>query len=105
MGDNVFPELPIEGLKSLNHLKTFNNPKLKDFPPPSAFPKIQTLVLSYAYHCCAFLPFQVNPDTTLSPISETVIILPPGSNRKSYHKLLTIIIKQFFFLLQKVFHI
>jgi leucine-rich repeat-containing G protein-coupled receptor 6 len=38
------------------HLKTFNNPNLREFPGPHHFPRIVTLVLSYAYHCCAFLP-------------------------------------------------
>ena len=35
-----------------------NNPNLREFPLPTAFPRVQTLALSYAYHCC---PFQ-NPD-------------------------------------------
>ncbi|XP_045479243.1 lutropin-choriogonadotropic hormone receptor isoform X2 [Harmonia axyridis] len=56
LGNNVFPHLPSAGLERLLHLKTFNNPQLKEFPPPEDFPRIQTLVLSYAYHCCAFLP-------------------------------------------------
>ncbi|XP_017098895.3 leucine-rich repeat-containing G-protein coupled receptor 5 isoform X1 [Drosophila bipectinata] len=56
LGNNIFPELPESGLRALLHLKTFNNPKLRDFPPPDTFPRIQTLILSYAYHCCAFLP-------------------------------------------------
>ncbi|RZF37364.1 hypothetical protein LSTR_LSTR010459 [Laodelphax striatellus] len=56
LGNNVFSELPTAGLERLLHLKTFNNGHLRDFPPPSAFPRVQSLVLSYAYHCCAFLP-------------------------------------------------
>lgn len=56
MGNNQFPALPTKGLSKLLHLKTFNNPRLKEFPAPESFPKIQTLVLSYAYHCCPFLP-------------------------------------------------
>jgi leucine-rich repeat-containing G protein-coupled receptor 6 len=52
----VFPHLPSAGLERLLHLKTFNNPNLREFPPPEEFPRIQTLVLAYAYHCCAFLP-------------------------------------------------
>lgn len=43
-------------MKRVLHLKTFNNPKLREFPPPDTFPRIQTLVLSYAYHCCPFIP-------------------------------------------------
>ncbi|XP_049278057.1 follicle-stimulating hormone receptor [Anopheles funestus] len=56
LGNNLFPQLPTVGLERLLHLKTFNNPHLREFPPPEAFPRIQTLVLSYAYHCCSFLP-------------------------------------------------
>uniref|UniRef100_A0A182UWJ9 G-protein coupled receptors family 1 profile domain-containing protein n=1 Tax=Anopheles merus TaxID=30066 RepID=A0A182UWJ9_ANOME len=56
LGNNLFPQLPTAGLERLLHLKTFNNPHLREFPPPEAFPRIQTLVLSYAYHCCSFLP-------------------------------------------------
>uniref|UniRef100_A0A182QEA2 G-protein coupled receptors family 1 profile domain-containing protein n=1 Tax=Anopheles farauti TaxID=69004 RepID=A0A182QEA2_9DIPT len=56
LGNNLFPTLPTAGLERLLHLKTFNNPHLREFPPPEAFPRIQTLVLSYAYHCCSFLP-------------------------------------------------
>ncbi|XP_074025925.1 G-protein coupled receptor rickets isoform X4 [Leptinotarsa decemlineata] len=56
LGNNVFPHLPSAGLERLLHLKTFNNPNLREFPPPTDFPRIRTLVLAYAYHCCAFLP-------------------------------------------------
>ncbi|PSN50292.1 hypothetical protein C0J52_02861 [Blattella germanica] len=56
LGNNLFPELPSRGLDRLLHLKTFNNPNLREFPAPENFPRIQSLVLSYAYHCCAFLP-------------------------------------------------
>lgn len=56
LGNNIFSSLPTEGLQRVLHLKTFNNPRLKIFPPTEAFPRIRTLILSYAYHCCAFLP-------------------------------------------------
>ncbi|KAG5888466.1 hypothetical protein JTB14_017697 [Gonioctena quinquepunctata] len=56
LGNNIFSHLPSAGLERLLHLKTFNNPNLREFPPPTDFPRIQTLVLAYAYHCCAFLP-------------------------------------------------
>ncbi|XP_058121217.1 follicle-stimulating hormone receptor [Anopheles ziemanni] len=62
LGNNLFPQLPTVGLERLLHLKTFNNPNLREFPPPASFPRIQTLVLSYAYHCCSFLPL-----TTATP--------------------------------------
>lgn len=55
------------------HLKTFNNPNLKEFPSPEDFPRIQTLVLAYAYHCCAFLPLiPSNPP----PKAKDIIVFP-----------------------------
>ncbi|XP_045539411.1 lutropin-choriogonadotropic hormone receptor [Papilio machaon] len=56
VGNNVFPWLPAGGLRRLLHLKAHNNPNLRRFHPPELFPRIQTLVLSYAYHCCEFMP-------------------------------------------------
>uniref|UniRef100_A0A182MV53 G-protein coupled receptors family 1 profile domain-containing protein n=1 Tax=Anopheles culicifacies TaxID=139723 RepID=A0A182MV53_9DIPT len=70
LGNNLFPQLPTAGLERLLHLKTFNNPHLREFPPPEAFPRIQTLVLSYAYHCCSFLPLT----TALPKVPNTVNI-------------------------------
>src|SRR5258705_12126778 len=55
VGFNFFPELPTGGLENLVQLKTFNNPNLREFPSPDDFPRVQKLVLSYAYHCCQFL--------------------------------------------------
>lgn len=67
--------LPTNGLQRLAHLKTFNNPRLKIFPPVESFPRIQTLVLSYAYHCCAFLPLIVkNTKVIESPYKEEVFL-------------------------------
>ncbi|GIZ02668.1 leucine-rich repeat-containing G-protein coupled receptor 6 [Caerostris extrusa] len=56
LGENQFPTLPTEGLQNLRQLKTFNNKNLRDFPVPEHFPKVHTLALSYAYHCCIFRP-------------------------------------------------
>ena len=53
---NLFPRFPTSGLRSLVHVKTHNNPNLVDFPGSAHFPKVRSLVLSYAYHCCQFLP-------------------------------------------------
>lgn len=73
LGNNVFPRLPSAGLERLLILKTFNNPFLREFPPPEDFPRIQTLVLSYAYHCCAFLPLiPSNPP----PKAKDIIVVP-----------------------------
>ncbi|XP_076257217.1 G-protein coupled receptor rickets isoform X2 [Rhynchophorus ferrugineus] len=73
LGNNVFPHLPSAGLERLLHLKTFNNPNLREFPPPEDFPRIQSLVLAYAYHCCAFLPLTPsNPP----PKAKDLIVFP-----------------------------
>ena len=56
VGDNLFPSLPTEGMSKVGLLKTFGNRYLKDFPPTKVFEDIQVLELSYAYHCCEFLP-------------------------------------------------
>lgn len=74
MGKNIFEQLPTKGLDRLLHLKTFNNPNLRQFPPPEHFPRIQSLVLSYAYHCCSFLPLQPSDDD------------PPPSSQTSLHE-------------------
>ncbi|XP_030377139.1 leucine-rich repeat-containing G-protein coupled receptor 6 [Scaptodrosophila lebanonensis] len=74
LGNNIFPELPASGLRALLHLKTFNNPKLRDFPPPETFPRIQTLILSYAYHCCAFIPLvAMSANRKTSQVQEAVL--------------------------------
>ncbi|XP_049826090.1 lutropin-choriogonadotropic hormone receptor isoform X2 [Aethina tumida] len=73
LGNNVFSHLPSAGLERLLHLKTFNNPNLREFPPPEDFPRIQTLILAYAYHCCAFLPLiPSNPP----PSAKDIIVFP-----------------------------
>lgn len=68
----MFPVLPTAGLDRLLHLKTFNNPRLREFPPPESFPRVQTLVLSYAYHCCVFLPL-VAAEPPRMPLRESVL--------------------------------
>ncbi|KAG7197417.1 hypothetical protein KM043_013277 [Ampulex compressa] len=73
LGNNVFPTLPIEGLSSLLHLKTFNNPALREFPSPERFPRVQTMVLSYAYHCCSFLELELEEAATKSPVHESIL--------------------------------
>lgn len=74
LGNNIFPQLPESGLRALLHLKTFNNPKLREFPPPDTFPRIQTLILSYAYHCCAFLPLvAMSSQKKTSQVQEAVL--------------------------------
>ena len=56
LGVNTFSQFPSKGLKNLLHIKVQNNPALQEFPNSVRFPKIQSLVLSYAYHCCQFIP-------------------------------------------------
>ncbi|XP_018373386.1 PREDICTED: lutropin-choriogonadotropic hormone receptor isoform X2 [Trachymyrmex cornetzi] len=73
LGNNVFPTLPIRGLAGLLHLKTFNNPALREFPSPERFPRVQTMLLSYAYHCCSFLSLDVEESVTKSPVQESIL--------------------------------
>ncbi|XP_076316479.1 uncharacterized protein LOC143228914 isoform X2 [Tachypleus tridentatus] len=75
LGNNLFSTLPTQGLQNLRQLKTFNNPKLKEFPPPEFFPQVHTLALSYAYHCCAFLPVTQKPTPKPSSLQETIVWL------------------------------
>ncbi|XP_063702564.1 leucine-rich repeat-containing G-protein coupled receptor 5A [Culicoides brevitarsis] len=79
LGNNQFPDLPTKGLSKLLHLKTFNNPRLKEFPSPESFPKIQTLVLSYAYHCCPFLPL-VSMSASATPTLRDEVYFPSDNN-------------------------
>lgn len=80
LGNNIFPTLPTDGLDRLLHLKTFNNPKLRVFPEPEMFPRIQSLVLSYAYHCCAFLPLVPSGIPTKFPPKVHESVLFPTDN-------------------------
>ncbi|XP_072757310.1 thyrotropin receptor isoform X2 [Anoplolepis gracilipes] len=73
LGNNIFPTLPIRGLAGLLHLKTFNNPALREFPSPERFPRVQTMLLSYAYHCCSFLSIEVEESVTRSPVQESIL--------------------------------
>ncbi|XP_055637267.1 follicle-stimulating hormone receptor isoform X2 [Toxorhynchites rutilus septentrionalis] len=75
LGNNIFPTLPTTGLARLLHLKTFNNPNLREFPAPECFPRIQTLALSYAYHCCSFAPLMASTTKVPKhhPIKEEVL--------------------------------
>ncbi|XP_047027402.1 lutropin-choriogonadotropic hormone receptor [Helicoverpa zea] len=78
VGNNVFPWLPAAGLQRLLHLKAHNNPNLRRFHPPELLPRIQTLVLSYAYHCCEFLPLMEAPEEEDAPdLPSDLVILPP----------------------------
>ncbi|XP_031630816.1 leucine-rich repeat-containing G-protein coupled receptor 5-like [Contarinia nasturtii] len=76
LGNNIFPRLPKNGMKNVEHLKCFNNPNLREFPPPDTFPRIQTLVLSYAYHCCAFLPLVMMASTPKTPPLQEAVLFP-----------------------------
>lgn len=69
----MFPTLPVNGLAGLLHLKTFNNPALRQFPSPDKFPRVQTMVLSYAYHCCSFLSIEIEDTVTKSSLQESIL--------------------------------
>lgn len=47
--------LPTAGLRNISDLKVHGNRALVHFPAPDAFPYVQTLALSYAYHCCPYV--------------------------------------------------
>ncbi|XP_054083074.1 uncharacterized protein LOC105211447 isoform X2 [Zeugodacus cucurbitae] len=79
LGNNIFPELPSAGLNKLLHLKTFNNPKLREFPAPDTFPRIQTLILSYAYHCCPFIPLVAMSAAKKPPLVQEAVLFPSDS--------------------------
>ncbi|KAL0829498.1 hypothetical protein ABMA28_003019 [Loxostege sticticalis] len=80
VGNNVFPWLPASGLQRLLHLKAHNNPHLRSFHPPELFPRVQTLVLSYAYHCCEFMPLMEGagepPEGGEEGLSDLVLVPP-----------------------------
>ncbi|XP_028164626.1 lutropin-choriogonadotropic hormone receptor-like [Ostrinia furnacalis] len=80
VGNNVFPWLPASGLQRLLHLKAHNNPHLRRFHPPELLPRIQTLVLSYAYHCCEFMPLmeEAAEGAEEEGLSD-LVLLPPQS--------------------------
>ena len=59
----------MEGLQNLQQLKTFHNEELRAPITAKDLPKIKTLVLSYAYHCCDFL----NPGVSYVMIGLKVI--------------------------------
>ncbi|XP_052065333.1 leucine-rich repeat-containing G-protein coupled receptor 5-like [Mytilus californianus] len=65
LSENKFPSLPMDGLQNLQQLKTFHNQELRDPIPAKELPKIKTLVLSYAYHCCDFLNPAANGELKL----------------------------------------
>ncbi|XP_049792368.1 lutropin-choriogonadotropic hormone receptor-like [Schistocerca nitens] len=75
LGHNAFPVLPTAGLERLLVLKVFNNGALREFPPPERFPRVQRLMLAYAYHCCAFLPL-LPPDPPPKPPLKDSVIFP-----------------------------
>ncbi|KAF2359436.1 Leucine-rich repeat [Trinorchestia longiramus] len=57
LGNNDLREFPEKGLEHVITLKVHHNRHLRVFPGPERFPAAHTLVLSYAYHCCAFLRY------------------------------------------------
>jgi len=89
LGINVFSKFPSKGLKNVIHIKTHNNPNLKEFPGSGRFPKVQNLVLSYAYHCCQFMPSTYEnliPDyTDFGTLKETVFF--PGEHGDLDHSI------------------
>ncbi|KAJ8299443.1 hypothetical protein KUTeg_023503 [Tegillarca granosa] len=77
LGENDFPHLPTRGLGNLEHLKTFHNKNLQERIPANQLPNVQTLVLSYAYHCCDFTQNSKKQQKANVEISENVEWLKP----------------------------
>lgn len=75
LGQNHFPQLPISGLENLTEIKVFGNPNLVEFPEPELFPKIHSLVMSYAYHCCAFIGRTISPTENPASLQESIVWL------------------------------
>ena len=55
INNNDLRELPARGLRHVKHIRAHSNPQMRSFPQPHAFPFVQTLHLSYAYHCCPYM--------------------------------------------------
>ncbi|KAL5007915.1 hypothetical protein ScPMuIL_016721 [Solemya velum] len=80
LGENYFSKLPTEGLQKLERLKTFHNKALHNPPPANAFPKIQRLVLSYAYHCCYYIEDSEPTPNVVPYLQEEIFWLGGGKN-------------------------
>ena len=72
LGNNLFSVLPSQGLQEIVELKTFNNPNLREFPGPESFPQVRRLVLSYAYHCCQFVPVGSHTRRPKNPFESSI---------------------------------
>lgn len=66
----------MKGLAGLLHLKTFNNPALRDFPTVEMFPRVKTLYLSYAYHCCSFLTMESEIGQNAKSAVQEAVLFP-----------------------------
>ncbi len=76
LGNNAFSSLPTAGLENLTQIKVYGNPYLTEFPPPEAFPKVHTLALSYAYHCCEYIGRSLSAtDNNLPSLQESIVWL------------------------------
>ena len=76
LGNNFFSTLPSEGLRGILHLKIANNPNLREFPGPQAFPQVRTLVLSFAYHCCQFTSYGMSKSSAAEPPIQESVFYP-----------------------------
>ncbi|ELT93687.1 hypothetical protein CAPTEDRAFT_226336 [Capitella teleta] len=86
LGQNIFRTLPMRGLQNIRNLRVFGNPYLKDFPEPSEFHDIQILALSYAYHCCEFLPHEEKNDGLSDRLKEGVEFIEHNANTDMVHE-------------------
>ncbi|KAK6192088.1 hypothetical protein SNE40_003629 [Patella caerulea] len=86
LGENQFDVLPTKGLQNVQELKTYHNTFLKEFPKKKEFPKIQTLILSYAYHCCDFLQSETGTQKNIQLTEDIVWLAPEETNMGMWDK-------------------
>ena len=75
LSDNGLTSLPHQGLASVRVIEASNNPDLRQFPGPAAFPRVRNLRLPYAFHCCAYLDVGTAADPALTSLEENVTFL------------------------------
>ena len=75
LSDNSLASLPHQGLGTVHAIEASNNPDLRQFPGPAAFPRVRNLRLPYAFHCCAYLDVGTAADPALTSLEENVTFL------------------------------
>ena len=74
LSDNHLRKMPSDGLETVQVIRVTNNPDMRSFPAPAAFPHVMTLRLAYAFHCCAYRDVGTR-DPALSTVQENITFL------------------------------